>query len=85
MGRILADGFIGFPLPGLMKKYNWLKFETVHVAPLFTTLISDFRFAHGNNRKPNSREKILALFVHFENEINLKRVSYEFGVGEAEI
>jgi hypothetical protein len=74
-------------LPNLMGKYDWTKFETVHVNSLFTTLVSDFRIASGNYHKPNSRERILELFARFTNgnEINIKRVGYEFGVGEAEI
>lgn len=74
-------------LPDLMKKYNWTKFETIHVDSLFTKLVSDFRITHGYYRKPNSRERILELFVRFTNgdEINIKRVGYEFCVGRAEI
>ena len=74
-------------LPPLMQTFDWKRYETIRVAPEFTTLVSEFRIKYGNYKRPNSRERILELYTRFLNneEIDIKRTAFEFCVGTAEI
>jgi transcriptional antiterminator len=71
----------------LLEKYRWTEYETVTVDPSFSKLVSELRIVTKTYKKPSSRERILELYDRFKNNelIDLKRVSFEFGVGTAEV